>query len=179
MYEYSYIPPRDIRKCSFVSLLGFIFGFFLMYISNLLPYAYIFQLLGFSVLALAVFFTTRYVVRKYVYSIQKIGEGDYDFVVNEISGKRSKVVCRINMDEISDLIFSENGKTSSDYAGKKGRDILMFDYCQDPMPRPVCYLYALLREGKVCIKFSPDEKMRVILESLRPKEYEFGGAEDS
>jgi len=174
MYEYYYMPSRDIKKCSLVPLIAFILGFFLMYLSNVLSYAYIYQMVGFLAIAIAIFLTTRYIVRKYAYSTQKIGEGDYDFVVNEVSGNRSKVVCRINMDEITDFVYSENGKVPTAYAGKNGKDILTFDYCQDIMPHPAYYLYALLREGKVCVKFSPDDKMVSILESLCPKAYDLG-----
>lgn len=172
MYSYSYRPPRDIKKCSLVSMIGFLVGFGLVYVSAFLPYSYIFQILGIAVLAIAIFVTTRYIVRSYVYSIQKAGENDYDFVVNEISGKRSKAVCRINMDEITDFVYSENGKTPLKYSGKSGRDILRFDYCQDFLPGKAHYLYAHLREGKICVRFSPDEKLTQTIESLRPREYE-------
>lgn len=173
MYSYSYMPPRDIKKCSFVSLAGFIVGFGCVYVSNFMPYATVFQIAGLAVLAISIFLTTRYVVRKYAYSTQKAGEGDYDLVINEISGKRSKAVCRINMDEITDFIYSSEGRLPAKCAGKHGKDILRFDYCQDIMPKDAYYLYAELREGKVCIKFSPDTKLAEIIESLRPKDLSF------
>ena len=173
MFTYSYMPPRDIKKCSLASLIGFVVGFGFMYISGFVPYSYIFQILGIAVLSVAIFMTTRYMVRKYVYSTMKAGDEDYDFVINEISGKRSKAVCRMNMDEITDFIYSESGKIPEKYAGKNGKDILRFDYCQDFLPGGAYYLYAELREGKVCIKFSPDAKLAGIIESLRPKEYNF------
>ncbi|MBQ7783716.1 MAG: hypothetical protein IJZ89_03715 [Clostridia bacterium] len=173
MYSYSYVPPRDIKKCSLVSLVGFILGFGLIYVSNFLPYATVLQIIGIAVLAVSIFMTTRYVVRRYVYSTQQAGEGDYDLVINEISGKNSKAVCRINMDEITDFIYSADGKIPEKYAGKNGKDILRFDYCQDFMPKDAYYLYATLREGKVCIKFSPDRKLADIIGVLRPKDYDF------
>ncbi len=172
LYSYSYMPIRDIKKCSFVSLSGLIVGFGLLYASNLIPYATLLQVIGIAVLSIAVFMTTRYMVRRYVYSIVEAGEGSYDFVVNEISGNRSKAVCRIAMDEITDFVYSENGKTPQKYAGKNGKDILRFDYCQDFMPKDSHYLYAHLREGKVSIRFSPDKKLVDIIETLRPREYD-------
>lgn len=174
MYSYSYVPPRDIKKCSLLSLIGFIVGFGFIYLSNFLPYATALQIIGIATLAVSIFMTTRYVVRKYVYSTQQAGEGDYDFVINEISGKRSKAVCRINMDEITDFVYSSDGKIPKKYAGKNGKDILRFDYCQDFMPVEAYYLYAVTVEGKICIRFSPDDKLAAIIDSLRPKESEHG-----
>lgn len=171
MYSYSYVPQRDIRKCSLIPLIGFILGFGFMYFANIIPYATFLQVIGIGVLAITIFLTTRFVVKSYVYSTQEIGEGDYDFVVNEITGKKSRTVCRINADEITDFIYSPDGKVPSKYASKNGKDILRYDYCQDFMPKDAYYLYASLREGKVCIKFSPDTHMAEIIETLRPKDY--------
>ena len=142
-----------------------------MYLANVLPYATFLQVIGIAVLAITIFLTTRFVVRSYVYSTQEICEGDYDFVVNEITGKRSRPVCRINADEITDFIYSPDGKIPAKYAGKNGKDILRYDYCQDIMPKDAYYLYAHLREGKVCIKFSPDAHLAEIIEALRPKSF--------
>lgn len=171
MYSYSYVPQRDIRKCSLIPLIGFILGFGFMYLANIFLYAAFLQVIGIAVLAITIFLTTRFVVRSYVYSTQQIGDGDYDFVVNEITGKKSRSVCRINADEITDFIYSPDGKVPAKYAGKNGKDILRYDYCQDFMPRNAYYLYAHLREGKVCIKFSPDARMAEIIEALRPKSF--------
>lgn len=171
MYSYSYMPPRDIRKCSLIPLIGFILGFGFMYLAGVLPYVAFLQVIGIAVIAITIFLTTRFVVRSYVYSTQKISDGDYDFVINEITGKRSRPVCRINADEITDLIYSPDGKVPEKYAGKNGKDILRYDYCQDFMPKDAYYLYATLMEGKICVKFSPDSHLAGILEALRPKNY--------
>ena len=171
MYSYSYVPQRDIKKCSLIPLIGFILGFGFMYFANIIPYATFLQVIGIGVLAITIFLTTRFVVKSYVYSTQEIGEGDYDFVVNEISGRKSRAVLRINADEITDFIYSPDGKVPSKYAGKNGKDILRYDYCQDFMPKDAYYLYASLREGKVCIKFSPDTHLAEIIEVLRPKNF--------
>ncbi|MBQ8004903.1 MAG: hypothetical protein IJ303_01145 [Clostridia bacterium] len=170
MFSYSYMPPRDIKKCSGISLCGLLIGFGMIYCSNFLPYSTAFQILGIALLSIAIFLTTRYVVKKYVYSIQKAGEGDYDFVVNEVNGKRSVVACRINIDEIEDFIYSADGKMPGKYSGKTGKAILRYNYCQDIFPLDAYYLYANIREGRVCIKFSPDKKLAEIIESLRTKE---------
>ena len=117
MYSYSYVPPRDVKKSALVSLVGFVLGFLLVALSNVLPYApTVLQIIGIAVLAVSIFFTARYVVRSYVYSTLQIGEGDYDLVINEVSGKSSKAVCRINADEITDFIYSEDGKLPNDSA---------------------------------------------------------------
>ena len=173
MYSYSYMPMRDLKKCSFLPFVSSVCGFGLMVMSRILPFPFVFQTIGIALIALAIFTTTRYLVRRYAYSVQKAGEGDYDFVVNEISGKNSRVVCRINMDEISDFVYSADGKVPEKYEGKRGKDILRFDYCQDIRPIDAYYLYASLREGKVCVKFSPDKKMADIIEKLMPREYDF------
>ena len=172
MYSYSYVPPRDVKKSALVSLVGFVLGFLLVALSNVLPYApTVLQIIGIAVLAVSIFFTARYVVRSYVYSTLQIGEGDYVLVINEVSGKSSKAVCRINADEITDFIYSEDGKLPKKYTGKNGKDILRFDYCQNFMPKDAYYLYATLKEGKACIKFSPDKHLAEIIETLRPKDY--------
>ena len=131
--------------------LGFVLGFGLVCASGSLPFPFVFQCIGIAFVTVGIFTATRYLVKKYVYSTQKIGEGDYDFVVNEVNGRNSKVVCRINADEITDLIYSSDGKTPPKYRGKNGKDIMGFDYCQNIKPESAYYLYANIREGKVCV----------------------------
>ena len=100
MYTYSYMPQRNAKKASFIVTVCFLLGFGLMYFANFVSYRYILQILGIAAFAIGIFMTTRYIIRRYAYSIQKSGDGDYDFVVNQVQGKRSTVVCRVNMDEI-------------------------------------------------------------------------------
>ncbi len=169
MYSYTYSPPRNVKKCSGMSLAGFAVGFGLMYASTYLPYPFIFQIFGVAFIAIGIFMTTRYIVRRYVYSVQKVSECDYDFSINEVVGSRSKTVCRISTDEIMDLVYSNDGKTPVKYRGKAGKDIIVYDYCQDFLPGDCYYLYADIREGRICIKFSPDERLVKTVETLRPK----------
>ncbi len=166
MYSYTYIPPRNIKKNSLFSLSGFAVGACFMYASSYLPYAFVLQIIGITFIALSIFMTTRYLIRKYVYCIQKITDGDYDFAVNEINGDKTKTVCRINADEITDFIYSKDGKVPLKYKGKNGRDILRFDYCPEPLPSDAYYLFAELREGKICIKLSPDKRLADTIQAL-------------
>ena len=173
MYSYSYTPPRDGKKSAVVTFSGFLVGFLFLYISGLLPMPVIYQIIGICIISLSIFVGTRYLVKHYVYSVVKVGDNDYDFVVNEVSGgKKSVPVCRINMDDITDFVKSEGGKVPGQYAGKSGRDILRFNYCQDIVPKESYYLYATIREGRVALRISPDEKLKTIIKSLMPKIYE-------
>ena len=169
MFTYSYVPPRDVKKASAVVIACFAVGIGLVYSASfihVLPY--LFQTIGIAVLAVDIFLTTRYIVRRYAYSIVKVGDGDYDFVVNQIQGKKSTVVCRINADEITDFFKSES-KLPEKYRKGDGKRIVRFDYCQNMFGDEAYYIFAEINEGKVGVKFSPDEKLAGIIELLRPK----------
>lgn len=172
MFTYSYVPPRDGKKASAVVTACFAVGIGLVYSASFIPVLpYLFQTLGIAVLAIGIFLTTRYIIRRYAYSVVKIGEGDYDFVVNQIQGKKSTVVCRINADEITDF-FEFDGTLPAKYKNGDGKRIVRFDYCQNIFGDKAYYIFAEINEGKVGVKFAPDEKLVDIIQSLRPKTYE-------
>ena len=160
------MPQRNAKKASFIVTVCFLLGFGLMYFANFVSYRYILQILGIAAFAIGIFMTTRYIIRRYAYSIQKSGDGDYDFVVNQVQGKRSTVVCRVNMDEIC-AFYPDDGTR------KPPKGVVKYDYCQNPSDGAY-FIEAELREGNAVVRFSPDGKMAEIIESLRPKKTEIG-----
>lgn len=179
MYTYSYMPPRDAKKASAVVTACFAAGALLVIGAGSLPkLAYVFQIVGIAFLAVGIFLTTRYIIKKYAYSIVKVGDGDYDLVINEISGKKSTVVCRINADEITDF-FPCGGALPEKYKKGNGKSIPRFDYCQNMSDENSYYIFAEIREGRVGVRISPDRRLVETIEALMPSERRDTDEEDS
>ncbi len=162
MYEYSFIPEGKNKYAQLLCLLGFAAGLGFFYTANLLSPPFIYQTLGVCFLVLAIFMATRYLVKQYAYSTTDRGLEGYDLVINEINGKKSTVVCRISIDEITDFLPAHR-KTGKELRRDKP---LCFNYCPEMFPKGAYYVKASLPEGVALIKFCPDEKMIKILKTL-------------
>ncbi len=162
MYEYSFIPEQKNKYAQFLCMLGFAVGLGFFYAANLFDPPYLYQTVGICFLVLAIFMATRYVVKQYAYSTTDRGMAGYDLVINEVGAKKSTVVCRISIDEITDFLPAEHG------TGKKLRrdKPVCYNYCPEIFPRGAYFIRASLPEGTALIKFSPDEKMVGILNTL-------------
>ena len=162
MYEYSFIPQQKNKYAQFLCILGFGVGLGFFYAANLFNPPYLYQTVGVCFLVLAIFMATRYVVKQYAYSTTDRGMAGYDLVINEVGAKKSTVVCRIAIDEITEFVPAGKG------VGRKLRrdKPFCYNYCSEIFSRDAYFVKASLPEGVALIKFCPDEKMVGILNTL-------------
>ena len=121
------------------------------------PYDLIWHFAALFSLTVALLVTVRYLVRRYVYRIVATEDGGFDFVVLEISGKRTVCVCRVSTDSFRAIVREEKGK----------RIRPTYDWSTDLGTR--AYLLTLTDGEEITVRFSPDREMAAMIEySLRP-----------
>lgn len=108
----------------------------------------------------AMLLTVRYLVRRYIYRLVETDEGDFDFVVLEISGKRTVCVCRLSVSCLCALSRVDK---------RAGR--VRPDYDWTVMPGHDAYLLTLRDGGgnffeageEIVVRISPDSTMAAML----------------
>jgi len=133
MYEYS--PTLTKRKERLISILLLFLGLCLFGFSQVegIPFPIIYQALGLFSLTATIILISRYLMRRYVYSIvpreNGPADGVPDFVVTEYYGRRISVVCRVSLADVEEIlpITKETKKTVREK--QKGR--LFYDYTAD------------------------------------------------
>ena len=98
MKIYEYTPEKNTKKLAGVT--GLLLGgaVILILIYKLIPRIsspWMFQLLAVGMLMMAVFITSRYIMKSYVYAITE-QDGDRLLTVTEIQGRHTITVCRIS-----------------------------------------------------------------------------------
>lgn len=166
MYSYTYTPNKQNKYALFLSFAHFFAGFALLYLSKLLPSPFIMQIISVALLSVGILLTTRFCVRKYVYSIIKTEDG-YDFAVNEIQGKKSTPVCRFAFDNVTG--FDEATKKGTFPPSARKRGVSRYDYCPDLFSNGAYILLFSLPEGPGAVKICPDGRMIASIKSLMPK----------
>lgn len=120
-----------------------------------LPYPLVWHCAAMFLLTGALLVTVRYLVKRYVYRITETDDGDFDFVVLEISGKRTVCVCRVSVDCFRAFAPVEKNK----------RVETTYNWCVEP--HAAGYLLTLVDgEEQVTVRFSPDAVMAAMIETV-------------
>lgn len=138
MYEYTPNSSK-LREKITVAVAGILA--IALYLVSALPgttFAWAFQLGAVLCLTLAVLVTARFLLRRFVYSVEPSDRGSgTDFVIRELYGKRVTTVCRIALEEIrrvepwtkesrSHLASEKNGKRFYRYVAElSSRDTVL------------------------------------------------------
>ena len=166
MREYTCAPKSRSRRAYLYVLgcvlLSVVFGTVPIFVD--VPYGPIWLFAALFLLTAAQLITVRYLVRRYVYRFVEREDGEFDFVVLEISGKRTLCVCRVSTDSFRALAREE-----------KGRHIRpTYDWSTELGTRR--YMLTMIdSEGRffedseeITVRFSPDREMVAMIEySLR------------
>lgn len=158
MYEYT--PKRKNANALTVSILLLIAGFTLFALPSVLPIPMkgIWQLIGMLLVGLAIFVSTRYLLKTYRYAVRQAHDGGYDLVVTECQGRRRDVVCRLLLTNLSGLRPYDKAAKDA-YRGQR-----IHNYCIDLFPRDA-YLFFFDdwdKEGNpstLLILISPDDRL--------------------
>lgn len=167
MREYTYAPKNRSRR-AYLYILGCVCASVILWTVPFLwatPYAVVWFFGACFILTCALLITTRYLIRRYVYRLVRADDGGFDFVVLEISGKRTTCVCRISTDDFRALTRESKKKRCKP------------DYDWSTALGEPAYLLTI-SEGEsrffdageeLIVRFSPDREMAEMIEySLHP-----------
>lgn len=166
MREYTCAPKSRSRRAYLCVLgcvlLSVVFGTVPILID--VPYGPVWLFAALFSLTAALLITVRYLVRRYVYRFVGREDGGFDFVVLEISGKRTLCVCRVSTDAFRALVREEKGK----------RTRPTYDWSTE-LGAPRHLLTMTDGDGRffeeseeITVRFSPDREMVAMIEySLR------------
>ena len=162
MKIFEFTPEKNTKKLSLVTGLLIIGAAVLMaatMITENLPYRWAIQLLALGMLAMGIFFTTRYVMKSYVYAVIKTDDGN-DFTVTEIQGRHTITVCRIGLSGIERAVVVHSADREADSAVKKqirAEKRKHFNYCADLFAEKYMCLFVNECGEELAIKLSYDE----------------------
>ena len=122
----------------------------------------------------AFLFAARFLATWYVYSILRDPNGgEADLLITELRFGKSRQVCRVSLFDIKEMKIYDPAaeKEKARREGKKrikrikrprpDKRARAYNYCTDVLPTKYCLIY--VSEGAY-VKFSPDERMRGIIE---------------
>ena len=164
MKLFEFCPHKNIKKLSCVTGL-LIFGALLLMVLTMImqemAYRWSIQLLSLGMLAMGIFITTRFVMKSYVYAVERTDDGD-DLTVTEINGRHTITVCRIGMDSVTHAIVvpSADREAGADVKRRiKADKRKAFNYCGDLFCDK--YICVFAREGgeAFAIKLTWDESL--------------------
>ncbi len=118
MYEYA--PQFAKKKEKLLTALVLVIGllvYFVAYIPGV-QYGALFQIAGICGLAVMILLFSMVISRNYVYTVEETEEGDTDFVITELYGRRRMVVCRVSVTSIR-MALPRTGDTKKQFASEK------------------------------------------------------------
>ena len=179
MKIYEYTPMKDTKKLATVtgSLLGGAAILVLIYLFvPKISAPWIFQLLAVGMLMLAVFITSRYIMKSYVYAIVE-EEGEKLLTVTEIQGRHTITVCRLSLAGLEAAVTVPKGDTVAQAAVKqriRAEKRKSYNYCIDLFEEKFICLYSEEGGERIAVKVTWEEE----LEKLIEKELPDGGGEE-
>ncbi len=137
------------------------------------PLPALFQLGGIGLFVAAVYLIARYSLRVYRYAIEPSGIVDaggveqYDLVITELLGKKQKVVARVGLRDIGEVVTVRRRDRESRSAIRKNlcRDKRIFAYANTPVIPHECYI--TLPDETAVLIIPTDERMVRLLQQSR------------
>ncbi len=174
---YEWIPPRNNTKATRLTMLLCVGAGLLLATAvsfGNIPFRWVFQLAGLVLLTVAIFLTTRYVMKSFLYRIVSDDRGGYDLTVTELTsgGKRKITVCRVGLDGIYKTVFlNANDPASAERwrAIKKERRKI-FDYAVDLKPERFIVVYLRESGEDLTLRLSYDGTLFDLLTSYGARE---------
>ena len=148
MKLYEFIPQKDKRKLSAISSVLLIGAILIMMCTAILgdiPLKWVFQLVSIVMLTAAIFITSRYIMKSFVYRIELTDEQrSPDLTVTEFQNRRSITVCRLAVSSIEKIVVIDQNDKSTLTATKsriREEHRKYYNYCSDFMPqKQICVL---------------------------------------
>ena len=173
MKLYEFTPQKDTKKLSSISGVLFIGAILIMLCTIIfggMAFRWVFQLTALGMFTAAIFITTRYVMKSFVYRIESSDNTEDensspDLTVTEIQNRHTITVCRLALSGIEETVIltPDNKATASDLKQRiKSEHRKFYNYCADFMPqKQICILVTECGE-KLAVYLSYDEELERI-----------------
>lgn len=122
------------------------------------------EIVGLLAFFFAILIMGRYLLREYIYSVEKTENGEVDLTVVEVQGKRRTTVCRIGLSEIKEILFED--PVSRGAVRKRLKPMKRYDYCIDLSPSRSIHLLFSDGDRAVAVRLEPDERMKALIVQL-------------
>ena len=175
MKIYEYTPEKNTKKLATVtgSLLGGAAILVLMYLFiPRISAPWLFQLLAVGMLMLAVFVTSRYIMKSYVYAIVE-EESEKLLTVTEIQGRHTVTVCRLALSGLETAVIVPKGDAVAEAAVKqriRSEKRKSYNYCADLFEEKFICLFSEESGERIAVKVSWEEKLEELIEKELPLE---------
>ena len=175
MKIYEYTPQKNTKKLARVTgaLLGSAAILVLMYMFiPRISAPWLFQLLAVGMLMLAVFITSRYIMKSYVYAIVE-EEEEKLLTVTEIQGRHTITVCRLSLAGLQTAVIVPKGDAIAEAAVKqriRSEKRKSYNYCADLFEEKFICLFSEESGERIAVKVTWDEELEKIIEKELPVE---------
>ena len=175
MKLYEFTPKKDIKRLTVTTIAAFAGAAVMMLISIIFPgmaYKWAVQLIGIGLGAVGVFFTSRYIMRAFVYRVEIFDENEGpELTVTEIQGRHVITVCRLTLSSIDDVVTvcpTDKPETDALKARINEEKRKRSDYCVDMFgDKQLCVLAKAGGEG-LAVKLSYDAELERLLTPSKP-----------
>lgn len=183
---YEWIPEKTNNTAKKLIILLFAGAAALMLVTAAIPevpFRWVFQLIALGMMTGAIFFTTRYVTKLFIYRLENDSEGEVDLTVTEAAsnGRRRVTVCRVGLSGVRACVVCDLSESDgkSVQAKIKASKRKLFDYCPDLGPAKSIYLTVEEGGEELILRLSYDEKLFSILSgAVRSEPLENGEADE-
>ena len=126
------------------------------------------EVLGLLFSAFAILVAGRYLLRDHVYAVRESEETGTTLTVFELQGRRSTVVCRIALSDVSALLVETPDNRRA--LRPRVKETKRYDYCADLCPSRSTYLFFEDGDRTHSVRLEPDERLEGLLLALCSEE---------
>ena len=169
MKRYEYIPKKDTKRLTKIVIALAVGGtvLFLLPIGLNIPFEWLSQMLGVSLITGMIFIISRCIAKTFIYAIVENDENKLDLTVTETDsrGKKHTTVCRVALSGITEAYLlcperpEEKEKIKELTKKAKDEQRKIFSYNHDINPTPICLLFLEECGEPLFIKLSPDQEL--------------------
>lgn len=183
---YEWIPEKTNNTAKKLIILLFAGAAALMFATAAIPdvpYRWVFQLISLGMLTGAIFLTTRYVTKMFIYRLESDSDGGVDLSVTEASsnGRRRVTVCRVGLSGVRECVLCDlsDAQSKSIQEKIKSSGCKLFDYCSDFRPQRSIYLTVEEGTEKLILRLAYEDRLFSILsDAVRPDPSESAEADE-
>jgi hypothetical protein len=164
MKLYEIIPQKDTKRLNLLTsalLIGAALMLAFTVIFKNVPYKWAFQLIGVGMLAIGIFYLSRYVMRSFIYRVERTDDGT-DLTVTEVQGRKAITVCRISVEGIEEVYTAcpadRNEMTEALNKAKKNKR-KHYNYCVDMFGDKCLFVLATECGEDISLRLSYDETL--------------------
>ena len=170
MKLYEYAPKKDIKRLSLTTIAAFAGAAVMVLVTVMFPemaYKWAVQLISIGLIAVGIFFTSRYIMRSYVYRVEVFDENEGpELTVTEIQGRHIITVCRLTLSSIDGTVTvcpTDKPEVDALKARINAEKRKKYDYCVDMFgDKQICVLATVGGEG-IAVKLSYDKQLEKLL----------------